>query len=541
MRPGILFLVIFIWLVCNGGRFTATFLEDVAQFNESLIGLTFALQILFGSVFAGFGSIKADQLEMSHPRKGRLLFLIVSIVLGTIGFMLHFVIYYYFNRNQYQQNYGIDERGEGEEDDIVAVHDFESSHGAIIGHIIARIINSVFSALLFPIVDGISLTYLKESHSNAKDYGKERLFGAIGWAVASVLIGPCIDKFGFLHVFIWSSPASCILCVCVIMMYMNNPISFATLETLETETISTVTETQAEKVEALMMDQYGDIGMDNIDIGTEGNIKFVTPTELEMCNLTASCELTNARMEEKEEEELEQVSPSSITNVSKQRQSMMILKSMFQNYAGIGFIISFITLNMGVSVVENLIFLFFEKLGGSNSVCGASVVVTVIFEIPIFQYSSKLLDMYGAEALQKVACFAYVIRVVGYTFIPQDHAVLVLLLEPLHGLTYACAKTASVEFASKLTPTGYESTGMGIISVLGCIGTIIGLSMGGWIEDTYSAVILYRSYALIVAFGLVIFYVSTLIETRRQRKTNYSSLPKGNSVITVDDALNTNA
>merc|ERR1711976_1010661 len=110
--------------------------------------------------------------------------------------------------------------------------------------------------------------------------------------------------------------------------------------------------------------------------------------------------------------------------------------------SGIGFIISAFTLSIGTSVVENLIFLFFEKLGASNTICAISVVVTVVFEIPIFHFSSELLNMYGAANLQIVACIAYVIRVVGYTFIPKDHVVLVLFFEPLHGVTYACSKTS---------------------------------------------------------------------------------------------------
>ena len=183
MRPGVLFGFIFIWLVCTGGRFTAPFLEDVAKFNESLIGLAFGLQILFGSMFAGYGSIKADEMEIKYPKKGRLIFLVWLVLFGTLGFQMHFIIYFFYQR-------------EGDKNDQT-----EMTNGIIILHTIARIIFSICSSLIFPILDGISLTYLKERNADEGDYGKERLFGAVGWAIASLLIGPLLDQFGFLSVF----------------------------------------------------------------------------------------------------------------------------------------------------------------------------------------------------------------------------------------------------------------------------------------------------------------------------------------------------
>ena len=156
--------------------------------------------------------------------------------------------------------------------------------------------------------------------------------------------------------------------------------------------------------------------------------------------------------------------------------------------------------------------------------CGVTVVVTVIFEIPIFHYAPKLLAYFGAEALQEIACLAYIIRVVAYTCIPKGHMILVLLVEPLHGVTYACSKTSSVEFAARLSPTGYESSGQGVISMIFGIGSVLGLSLGGWIEEALGPIILYRSYAAIVAIGLVIFHIT--ISTAGRGTKHYASIEK---------------
>ena len=491
MRPGVLFGIIFIWLVCTGGRFTAPFLEDVAKFNESLIGLAFGLQILFGSMFAGYGSMKADEMEMKYPKKGRLMFLVGLILFGTLGFQIHFLIYFVNQR--------VGDKNEQK----------ELTNGMIILHTIARIIFSICSSLIFPILDGISLTYLKERNIDEGDYGKERLFGAVGWAIASLLIGPLLDKFGFLSVFFYSSQASCIVVILVIFLYMKDQDQISSIGK------SIITSTEGTS--------------DNPDIDSNYDNNCSNSLQVELCEIVDSTNadtLMQTSNNEKIEDRETELSP---VNTPKDGEKMMILKGMFSSYVGIGFMISIITLCIGTSVVENLIFLFFQdELGGSNSICGVSILVTVIFEVPIFQFSARLLARYGRDMLQKAACIAYVVRVVGYTLIPKDYVALVLLFEPLHGVTYACTKTASVDFASASSPPGYESTGQGIMSMLQGFGIILGIIVGGWVEETFSAVILYRSYALIVTIGLIIFNVTTSMQSSGQnaKNENYSKLSR---------------
>ena len=474
MRPGYLFGAIFVWLAWTGGRFTAPFLEEVAQFDESMIGLAFGLQILFATLFAGIGSKTADELELYYPGKGRVYLLMALLFVGNIGFNVHYLVYHYNITHQGQL----------------------STNMAAMFHIIGRIILASCWGILQPIVDGISLAYLKEINANEAQYGKERLFGAVSWAIANFIIGPVLDKYGYLMTFFWTSWISTILCIVVIYCYMLN----------KSQPSTTTCDVGVEK---LASDDRASEDSEDTDETVGSN-----------SNPDAEFEAIDANTGNLDDEPWN--SPSGAGS-----ESIQILKSMFLTCAGAGFIVSTITLNMGTSIVENLIFLYFQELGASNTICGFSIVVTVLFEIPIFQYSSQLLGMFGAEALQKIACVAYVFRVVGYTFIPKDHVALVLLFEPLHGVTYACAKTSSVEFASKLSPPGFESTGQGIMSSFQGMGVIIGLSMGGWIEKTFSSVILYRSYAIIVYLGLIVFYMTSYIDASwRKEVSSYSRISK---------------
>lgn len=70
-------------------------------------------------------------------------------------------------------------------------------------------------------------------------------------------------------------------------------------------------------------------------------------------------------------------------------------------------------------LVENLVFLFFEFLGSSNTICGIAVALTVLFEIPIFHVAPTLLRNYGVGWLLLLANAFFVVRVIGYTLIQQ--------------------------------------------------------------------------------------------------------------------------
>lgn len=222
------------------------------------------------------------------------------------------------------------------------------------------------------------------------------------------------------------------------------------------------------------------------------------------------------------------------TQVRHSHQSMSLLQMLALvcgTIYGMGFIASMLTLAMGMSIVESLIFLFFEELGGSFTVMGLSVVVTVIFEIPVFHFAPSLLENFGPGRLQQAAAVAYMIRVIGYTLIPEGAMAFVLLLEPLHGITYGCAATSSVDYMARLAPKGYESTAQGLLSGLRGIGSIVGLSLGGWVDDAYGPKILYRTYASIVAIGLGLFLFTDRQERAYRRVADGSSVDGSNDVV----------
>jgi cyanate permease len=111
---------------------------------------------------------------------------------------------------------------------------------------------------------------------------------------------------------------------------------------------------------------------------------------------------------------------------------VLLLKVIGTAY-GAAFCLALLTLSLGQAIVNGLVFLFYETLGSSYTVMGVTVVLTVLFEIPIFHVAPNLLNRYGSGPLLLLAGGCYAVRVLGYSLIPDNHTLYVLMLEPLHG------------------------------------------------------------------------------------------------------------
>ena len=313
--------------------------------------------------------------------------------------------------------------------------------------------------------------------------------GAISWAISSVLVGYLIDRHGF-GVFFWTAPASFLLCL-------------ATAVAFAKESKCRGRETPASSGEVVGLYEAGgrhsELSYDNSSLSDSPR---------------PPCSARDGTRE--------------VTTTS-----WTALAALCSSALGLSFVVSTVTLGMGMSVVESLIFLFFESLGASNTLCGLTVVVTVMFEIPIFLMAPRLLECFGPVRLQLIACAAYTTRVLGYTLIPPGQVLLILFLEPLHGVTYACSKTAQVEFGASLSRKGYDAEAQGMMGALAGFGSVVGLSLGGWIEDNEGSVVMYRLYAGVVAVGMLILATAEFAGEINRCQKNLSQ----STCVDMDQAL----
>jgi len=447
-RPRFLYASTFAWISITGGRFLAPFLEHEAHLSAKGIGACLALQQAIVTIAGSAGGSWADARERKYPGQGRAQVMGVGVICASVAFLLHSVRY-------------------------ILPFAFLSSN---VWHVSLQCVFALSTAFVFPVLDGMTLDFLeKHPDLGRSDYGKERLYGAISWAITNLLLAPLLDWVGF--------------GICY-------PLGFiATLGLLTTLMLYVRGQSQQQRQ---LQKHRSDI------VESKGDLEATEEQEVAVNKDDAKIPLH------------------------------VLLRLLVASSYGAAFLFCVLCISSGQAVVDNMVFLFFEFLGSSYTVMGLTVVLTVAFEIPIFQIAPYLLDKLGAGALLLLACLCYIVRAVGYTLIPQGHILYVLLLEPLHGVTYGCTQTAIVDFVAQAMPSGYEASGQGLAYLFRGIGSVAGLFLGGWAEDTVGPRLMYRISSLTVLIGSTVFGLALL---RSPRELTHDVLPQSDLDLTTSESL----
>eukprot|EP00397_Hematodinium_sp_SG-2012_P026642 GEMP01027932.1.p1 GENE.GEMP01027932.1~~GEMP01027932.1.p1 ORF type:complete len:685 (+),score=110.58 GEMP01027932.1:128-2056(+) len=193
------------------------------------------------------------------------------------------------------------------------------------------------------------------------------------------------------------------------------------------------------------------------------------------------------------------------TNVTCKRVWMIFAQSKHS----VAFFCNLILLGGGFSMVEGMLFIILDRLmNASRILCGLSVLITVIFELPIFAKAKFLLDTYGTVGLITLGQFTWVVRALFYAWMPSPYWV--LLIEPLHGVTFALVWTASVHHVRKLAPPGLEASAQAVLSLtfMG-LGSWIGLTLGGVLFDYIGYKETFVGFAAVISLSLVAYVLVT--------------------------------
>lgn len=323
-----------------------------------------------------------------------------------------------------------------------------------------RIVFGCFNAGVYPLVCAIAIAQLRKEHGikGYERFGEERLWGAVSWAVCALTLGYVLDlpNVGIEAVYVGVLVFS--------VAFLITLWCFAHEKEVE---ISSDAMGEDNDGTSLLVPDIGEPSSDRERNDAETSSRSAIQPE-----------------------------SSSLEAVSRIVSAGGVPTMMFFNLI--------FWLAGGMSLVGNLLFLFLQHdLHASNFVCGLSVVITVVFEIPLFALAPKLLQKIGAPALAIVGSVSYVLRCVVYSIAPN--AWVVLLVEPLHGVTYSAAAMAGVAFVAYRTPPELEATGQSILSAVRALGSTIGVALGGYVMEHFGSKVLYRSAAASVLTAAVIF------------------------------------
>jgi hypothetical protein len=94
-----------------------------------------------------------------------------------------------------------------------------------------------------------------------------------------------------------------------------------------------------------------------------------------------------------------------------------------------------------VGHIENFLFLTLEDRGGSATLMGASLTMTCVSETVVFWYASAIIEKLGLDGCFDLCFAAFLLRLAAYATLPRWRAPWpVLAVEPLHGLSERCGR-----------------------------------------------------------------------------------------------------
>lgn len=183
------------------------------------------------------------------------------------------------------------------------------------------------------------------------------------------------------------------------------------------------------------------------------------------------------------------------------------LKVIFTNPRVLLFIIVLLIMGISSGVITWLLFIFLKDLGGSHTLMGMSIAVYCTSEVIVFLISGKMIKLLGTNKILFLSLAVFIIRLVAYSYLQNPW--LVLLIEPLHGLTYAALWASCVSYATVISPPEVTTTVIGIMTgVHFGLGWGLGGSVGGVVYQYYGPRVLFRACAVMCGIGMALHAVA---------------------------------
>eukprot|EP00045_Choanoeca_perplexa_P005837 m.48812 g.48812 ORF g.48812 m.48812 type:complete len:427 (-) comp13323_c0_seq1:164-1444(-) len=310
-----------------------------------------------------------------------------------------------------------------------------------------------------PMLDSTTMTTLTANGVKLEHYGRFRVFGALGWGIAALAIGPMIDHLGIEWLFYDYAMFSAIFLVLLLLFDLKtdasaNPHSTPLIE--PNESLASVHE--------------GDV-------------------QLETTSL------------------LGQHRPSV------QLSTVEYLKALCYQPGALIFFVLVVVMGIAKGTIDAFLFIYLQDMGASDTLLGVSLAVTTVSEMPFFFYSGPLLRRLGAVSVCLLALLAYSARLGYYSLLHEPWYV--LPAELLHGLTFGLSWAAMASHSAVLAPPGYTSTTQGLASALFFgLGFGSGALAGGFIAQQVGFRTLFQGVGVLT---LTTAFVGLLMQACRRR------------------------
>lgn len=160
--------------------------------------------------------------------------------------------------------------------------------------------------------------------------------------------------------------------------------------------------------------------------------------------------------------------------------------------------------------------MFFEQLGGTESLLGIANFVLAVVEVPVMLWYYKLEKRFGVKALVTLAIFGYGIKNLCLGF-ANTTGVAILCLS-LQAIGLALIIPANQSMTASCIPVKYSNTAQSLVYSFQSVGSILANLLCGWLVNYVSLWSLFRITSYFAFAGMVLFAVGVWLPTRKNRQ-----------------------
>lgn len=362
----------------------------------------------------------------------------------------------------------------------------------------------------YAVITAITLHRLADVHGRERApmfFGSMRLWGGIGWAVGSSIWGIILDlvshmypskenvkiKDPLLFVFYALAPITLVFVLSAALRdkYLTNLLDRRNEKEPQTKIGNQLQQSNSVQINLRETDDNANTLTDTHDVTDIRNGTDVNMTTIDVKDRSDS---------------------SASDNPPKKGEGLSFLRALKPVLCSGGiwskfFFLLIFTLRLGMSALDSQLFIYMhDELRASFMWCGLSVIITVAFEVPIFARADYMLDLVGPPKFLIIGALSFVVRSLGYSFTKSP--IQGLLLDPLHGLTFAAMHSAAVVIVAARAPPQYAATAQSVLAFVSGAASVVGVSAGGYIIKYFGDRMLYRLCSMSVLLATVTFGVA---------------------------------
>jgi len=166
---------------------------------------------------------------------------------------------------------------------------------------------------------------------------------------------------------------------------------------------------------------------------------------------------------------------------------------------------------IGESAIGNFLFLHIKSLGGSSTLMGIALSISLVGEIVAFSIANKILSKIGPGKMMLLSFLVLFAWLFGLSLIRNPIAI--PFFQVFGGAGYALIQSGSVAFVNERAPRELGTTAQAIRGgVLSGLGVGTGALISGVIYEASGSVVLFRnmSYLILAGFALgVMMYLNS--------------------------------